>query len=74
MYYSQLARFYALQGLAFWAGAIATYQLFTQPPRGLKLGLLVVGTLAAHALALHLSVNGGDKMRRRDGAKMHQVA
>jgi hypothetical protein len=32
---------------------------------------LVGGAIAA---GVAKSVNGGDKMRRRDGAKMHQVA
>jgi hypothetical protein len=51
---SQIARFYALHGLLFWLGAIGTYRLLTEPPRGLPFGILAAGTLAAFALALHL--------------------
>jgi 4-amino-4-deoxy-L-arabinose transferase-like glycosyltransferase len=51
---SQIARFYALHGLLFWLGAIGTYRLLTEPPRGLQFAMLAAGTLASFALALAL--------------------
>jgi 4-amino-4-deoxy-L-arabinose transferase-like glycosyltransferase len=52
---SQFARFYALQTLLCWLGAIGVYELVIRPPDTLRMRiLLLAGVFAAFALALHL--------------------
>ena len=54
---SQLIRFYTLQCLFFWLGAIGTYRLVTSPsPAPGRSLLLAVGTVVCFGVALYLQV------------------
>lgn len=54
---SQFARFYALHGLAFWLGAVATYRLVISPPSAPSRAiLLTVGCLLCFYIAYYLQI------------------
>ena len=57
LFYSQLCRFYTLQALLFWGGAVAFYRLLSPPKPKLRsrVALATVGSLSL-TLALHLQV------------------
>jgi 4-amino-4-deoxy-L-arabinose transferase-like glycosyltransferase len=55
IYLSQQVRFYTLQTLLFWVGALLVYRVVTAPPANQRrTALLVVATLVCFAVALHL--------------------
>jgi MFS family permease len=55
IYLSQQVRFYSLQALLFWAGAVGVYALVSHPPRTrARAALLLAGVSVAFVLALHL--------------------
>ena len=53
--YTQFTRFYALQALLVWLGAIWVYQALAAT-RNRRMAMFVIGALIAFALALHLQV------------------
>jgi uncharacterized membrane protein len=54
---SQWGRFYALQCLAFWLGAVGTYRLVTSPPRMLgRAILLAFGSVICFGAATYLQI------------------
>jgi 4-amino-4-deoxy-L-arabinose transferase-like glycosyltransferase len=52
----QILRFYALQCLFFWLGAVGVYRLVTAPPAGGRAILLAAGVLLCFSAALYLQV------------------